>query len=198
MKKWLLFFLIQLSFRAVNSQAQSKFHIGGSLGIDNVTITDELQEHEQTISTFMIMPTIGYAITKRVTIGGSLGIRSTNFGYEDLDVGGSSSSELTMVETNMYLRFYHAAEKKGRFFWQIEPFFAIQTSTGGREIMETGIRIKPGLSYAPNPKITFNFTLGHISYVSEYSEEYRETKSKFDVNIFSKSTLGIQFNLGTH
>lgn len=184
MKKVLLAMVAAL-FMTVSANAQ--VYLGGNFGIASTKVNDG-----DNVTTYAILPEIGYNIDKTWAIGTVVGFGKGN----PVSIEGESSNYVT-VQPYARLTFFHS--KYVNVFTDCGFGYTHYNHAGernGASVNEWQVGFKPGLAVNLNPKFSFMAHIGFLGYKNaKYDYDNAPDNNAWGVNLDGNNvTFGFYYN----
>lgn len=196
MKKFLMTIVAAVAAVSVNAQV----YVGGTLNFKSADT-----DNNNSTTTFVINPEIGYVLNDNWSLGISLAYGSTDLttAYagtigEFLPVTTSNklNDTYTMVAVNPYVRYTFLKAGMVNLFMDGGFSFA-NLNDGNNKVNSFNIGIQPGVAVNLNEKISFVAKLGQIGYTTAKGDwDNAKAQNSFDFNVSSLANLqfGMYYN----
>lgn len=169
---------LMAAFVVASVAASAQVYVGGSLGFESS------KEHKdaETLTSFSILPEVGYNLSDNLAVGIQLGYASKEFGEDDTE---------SKFKVAPYARYTFAKSGAASFFVDGGIIF---TSYGSDyEGSNFGVGLRPGVKFAVSDKVDVVARTGYLGYSKD--NEDRGGGSKFGLNIDNTNLLlGVFFN----
>ncbi len=205
----LLVLLVQVSFSQVKEGA---ILLGGQFTFDVSKVdygSNSFREpSERTV--FIIQPQLGFALSERLIVGGSLGYRNVKNISTDFFFGGPSTIETTenLFAVSPFVRNYFGITEKFYFYLQGDASIGFGKSTfedeNGNEfqpeanLTALSIGVRPGLSFFVSDKVALEAEFGFLGYTQEKSkQEFDIGGGNSETSEITDSNYGLNLNATT-
>lgn len=202
MKKVFLIIALGAFFLSSNAQTtQGSILVGAGFGFNSSNEKNKDGDFTSKSSNSNLFVGGGYFLVDKLAVGIDLnfggGSRSSN---QDLD-SDLEKTTFTTVGISPFGRYYYMLDDKFGFFGQLAvPILSASNKFEGDKTgssLTTGLEIKPGLVFFPNPKFGIEASIGLIGFTgtTEKDKDGNKTGSNSNVN-FGASSATQLFNLG--
>ena len=166
-------FFLSAIVAVIAMTANAQIWVGGELGF---TYTD-FDSHDESMTSFVIAPEVGYTLNEKWDIAIALGDRYSKMKNHDAT---------NDIYVNPYARYTFFKTGKVGFF--VDGGFSILT---GDSPTEFGVGIRPGIKFAASDKVTLVASFGGLGY-KKVEDSY--SQFGFDVN-GNKLMFGCYYSL---
>ena len=206
----LFLFIILITSISIAQQKKSLVSIGGEVGY---SYSSNLENNaygpfENTVSQYLINPTIGYFFSNNVELGIGLGFSNTK--NETTGENADSENKTNIFSINPFGRYYHYLNEDLGLFLELNLLYGLGNSEYvlrsmteiNYDVTSYSIKLTPGLIYYLSNSISINASINFLEYQNtKYKLQNSpltipEEKEVFDVGIdFKTVNLGIRINI---
>lgn len=183
----ILICFVMMSFRTQAQVEQGKLLVGGALsyqtGASFEFAGQEVETAGSDLNVFAFAPRVGYAISDNFVVGGRLALA---FGTEEQEVLGETiEARSTGFAFAPFGRYYMPLNDKAYFFGEaLVNFGSVNLTLDGEDLASFSlfqIGISPGFAYFISEKVSIEFLVNGISYVSFKEEDAEEADDSINI-----------------
>jgi outer membrane protein len=192
MKKVLLSALALLAFSFANAQEEEKGNKGftkGDVFVSGAVNLSSAKTGDVKVSSFEIVPKLGYFVTPNIAFGASVGYKSDKF-------NGNAEATNTGLGLGAFGRYYFTPADKFSLFGQLAVGFGSEKYEDGGDIKAStfGVNAGLGLNYFVSSNFALQASWAGLGYNSHKFEDADDSYNTFGLNAdLSNINLGLVY-----